>query len=149
MHKDFIICEMTTEDVPMVAAIEQECFALPWSENALLESLALSHSIFVVAKQNDEVIGYGGVYVVCEEAEITNIAVTTKCRKLGVGQAIVEKIIEESIAKGAKTILLEVRQSNEPAIHLYEKCGFERIGTRKNFYEKPVEDAVIMWKQEQ
>ncbi len=149
MNKDYILREMTIEDVCEVENLEQECFSLPWSKNAIIESLSLQHSVFVVAVLEGEIIGYGGVYVVCGEAEITNIAVGSKYRKQGVGRAIVERIVEESVKRDSDTILLEVRESNMAAIHLYEKCGFEKIGTRKNFYEKPVENAVIMWKKVQ
>jgi len=147
MLKDIEIQEMTTEDVPWVAELEKECFSLPWSEKALLDSLSLSYSAFLVAKSGDKVAGYGGVYITQDEAEITNIAVRSEYRQCGIGRMIVEGIVEECAKRDVSTIILEVRQSNLPAISLYKKCGFEEIGTRKNFYEKPVENAVIMWKR--
>lgn len=140
---------MTIEDVDAVEKLEKQCFSLPWSKEAILESFSQQHAVFVVAQLDERIVGYGGVYVLYDEAEITNIAVDSNYRKMGVGGALLSEIVNESVQKGAKTILLEVRESNIAAINLYEKHGFEKIGTRKNFYEKPLEDAVIMWKKEQ
>ncbi len=149
MQSRYKIREMTIKDIEAVAFLELECFSVPWSKEALEESFAQSHSYFVVAEIDEIIVGYGGVYILYEDAEITNIAVTPLCRKQGIGELLVKDIIRSAVEKGAKSILLEVRQSNVAAIGLYEKCGFETIGTRKNFYEKPVEDAVIMWNKKQ
>ncbi len=140
---------MTIEDVPQVALIEKECFSLPWSEEALKASLIQNYSYFVVAEVDNDIVGYGSVYVVVGEAEIINIAVKESYRGNGVGKVIVMSLIKEAKHRGAKKFFLEVRESNVTAIHLYEKCGFEKNGIRKNFYEKPIENAVIMWKNEQ
>ena len=138
---------MVTEDVKKVAMIEQECFSLPWSEEALLESMLQNYSYFVVAQAGEDIAGYGAIYVVAGEGEIINIAVKSDCRRNGIGEAIVKALLVESEKRQAESVILEVRQSNESAISLYERCGFEKQGIRKNFYEKPVENAVIMWKQ--
>lgn len=149
MSDKVIICEMIAEDIPKVADIEKECFSMPWSKEALLESFKQDYSYFVVAKVDDNVAGYGGIYIVGDEAEIINIAVSGKYRGAGIGKKIVMSLLDKSNEKNAASTILEVRSSNATAIALYEKCGFEKIGIRKNFYEKPVEDAVIMWKEKQ
>ncbi len=138
---------MTKADVDEVAYIERECFSLPWSKEALIESLELPHSMFIVAKIGGEIVGYGGVYITYDEAEVTNIAVKSEYRKQGIGRMLVDGVVSQAQERGANTIVLEVRESNLPAISLYEKCGFENIGIRKDFYERPVENAVIMWKR--
>lgn len=149
MLKDYYLREMTAEDGADVAKIELECFSLPWSEEALIASLQQNYSYFVVACTDESIIGYGGVYVVAGEAEIINIAVKSEYRGKGVGKELVMALLQEAKKRDAKNTFLEVRESNINAIALYEKCGFKKNGIRKNFYEKPVENAVIMWKKEQ
>lgn len=149
MHKDFILREMTSDDAVAVAEIEKECFSLPWSAEALVASLQQNYSYFVVACVGEDIVGYGGVYVVAGEAEIINVAVKSAYRGNGIGKELVMALLAEAVNRNAKTAFLEVRESNHTAIALYERCGFEKNGIRKNFYEKPVENAVIMWKNEQ
>lgn len=139
------IRQMTAEDIPAVAQIEKECFSQPWSERGFLDGM--KDAIFFVA-EDPQIAGYIGMYRMPPEGEITNVAVTRKMRK---------KAVEESFFLGCSNgpknmeldrIVLEVRSGNEPAIHLYRTCGFEKIGVRKNFYQFPREDADIMeWKR--
>ena len=138
-----IIRRMTLEDVKKVAQIEMECFSLPWSEASFEDSLAREDTVFLVCEE-EEVVGYIGMYLSFEEGEITNVAVTSSYRKKGCGNLLIEAIKEEARTRDAECILLEVRVSNAPAISLYKKHGFEEIGIRKNFYEHPTEDAIIM-----
>ena len=139
-----MIRRMTREDVARIAQIETECFSLPWSEASFEDSLAREDTVFLVCEDEEEVVGYVGMYLSFEEGEITNVAVTPLRRKKGYGNLLIQAIKEEAKARGAECIVLEVRVSNAPAIALYEKHGFERIGIRKNFYEYPTEDAIIM-----
>lgn len=88
-------------------------------------------------------LGYGGFYVAADEASITNIATEPEARGRGVAGNVIEAIIKEAAGMGAQTIYLEVRAGNEKAIRVYERCGFERLGVRKGFYDKPKEDAYI------
>ena len=98
---------------------------------------------YVVAHSMGEVLGFAGVHIIAGEGYITNIAVSENARRRGIGEMMLERIID--ICKGKCTFLtLEVRESNMGARALYEKFGFETIGIRKGFYEKPIEDAVIM-----
>ncbi|MBE5889027.1 MAG: ribosomal-protein-alanine N-acetyltransferase [Lachnospiraceae bacterium] len=138
-----IIRKMTFEDVKTVAQIEKECFSLPWSEASFEDSLAREDTVFLVCEDLD-VVGYIGMYLSFEEGEITNVAVTPSYRQRGCGNLLIQAIKEEAKARAAESVILEVRVSNVPAISLYKKHGFEEIGIRKNFYEHPSEDAIIM-----
>lgn len=138
-----IIRKMTFEDVKTVVQIEKECFSLPWSEASFEDSLAREDTVFLVCEDLD-VVGYIGMYLSFEEGEITNVAVTPSYRQRGCGNLLIQAIKEEAKARAAESVILEVRVSNVPAISLYKKHGFEEIGIRKNFYEHPSEDAIIM-----
>lgn len=138
-----IIRRMTFEDVKSVAQIEAECFSMPWSENSFEDSLAREDTVFLVCV-DEGVVGYIGMYLSFEEGEITNVAVTPSYRQRGCGNLLIEAVKKEAKARNAECVILEVRVSNEPAISLYKKNGFEEIGIRKNFYEHPKEDAIIM-----
>ena len=138
-----IIRRMTFEDVKSVAQIEAECFSVPWSENSFEDSLAREDTVFLVCV-DEGVVGYIGMYLSFEEGEITNVAVTPSYRQRGCGNLLIEAVKKEAKARNAECVILEVRVSNAPAISLYKKNGFEEIGIRKNFYEHPKEDAIIM-----
>ena len=139
-----LIRKMEARDVSWMARIEQENFSMPWSEKAFMDSLSLEEALFLVAEEEDRVLGYIGIYLSFEEGEITNVSVDSSSRNKGVGSELVEQLKKEAQARGTEKIFLEVRVSNEPAIRLYEKQGFEQVGCRKNFYEKPREDAWVM-----
>lgn len=140
---------MESRDIPAVAELEQQTFSMPWSEKALEESLAQEYYTFLVAEVLGEVAGYMGLYRVLDEGDVTNIAVAQQYRRQGIGQALLTEMLRLVQEKGTVLVNLEVRAGNEGAIALYEKMGFQTIGRRKNFYEKPVEDAVLMqWQAE-
>ncbi len=152
-----LIRRMTMEDIPSVVEIENQCFSLPWSAKSFADSLSREDTIFLVCVENSgnhdeqsakdsvsQVAGYMGLYLSFDEASVTNVAVSPTCRKKGYGKALVVASKEAAKAAGAESIFLEVRVSNEPAISLYKKLGFEELGIRKKFYEHPVEDAIIM-----
>ena len=147
MHDEIKVRLMVEQDIDAVARLEKECFSSPWSKASLRESLSQPYVVFVVATVEEKVVGYGGIYIVNDDGEITNIAVTGSMRGRGVGKMLLEKINEECEKRQVKAIVLEVRESNEVAIRLYEKMGYSRIGIRKNFYDKPRENALIMWKK--
>ena len=138
----FTLKKMGAEHIEQIAVLEKECFSEPWSENALSEEFANENSHFLVAV-SDEVLGYIGVQEICGEAYITNVAVFGKHRKSGVGRALVRAACEGAQSRGCEFITLEVRESNVPAITLYESEGFEKAGLRKNFYSAPTENGVI------
>lgn len=136
------IIKMTTGHVKALAELDKACFAVPWSENSFRNEAENALAKYFVAEENGEIVGYGGVWIVGEEGQITNIAVLPKYRRCGIASMLLEKIIEE--CTGLCRIVLEVRESNKGAISLYEKFGFKNVGTRKNFYHSPTENAIIM-----
>lgn len=137
---------MQEADLEQVAEIEKASFSKPWSYRAFKEVLDMPNYIYVVGVANKEVLGYGGVYCVLNEANITNVAVKEKIRNRGIGYGILVRLMEEVKKAGMDSITLEVREGNSAAIHLYEQLGFKSSGIRKDFYDKPTENAVIMWK---
>ncbi|MBE6785795.1 MAG: ribosomal-protein-alanine N-acetyltransferase [Ruminococcaceae bacterium] len=137
---------MTAEDVPAVAEIEKECFSSPWTQNGLLNETLNPSAEFFVLERDKTVAAYMGMHIVLDECYIANVAVKSEYRKQGFGKSLVENALSVAKKKGCSFITLEVRVSNRPAISLYEKCGFEGIGERKDFYSAPTENALIMTK---
>lgn len=137
---------MKEKDLDRVAAIEKEIFSLPWSKNAFADSLNSENTLYVVAEDDENIKGYCGMYLSFEEGNITNVAVSPAYRKQKVAYNMLNCIFELAKEKGITDVFLEVRETNVPAIKLYEGLGFEDAGIRKNFYEKPTENALIMWK---
>lgn len=131
------------ENLKAIAELEKECFSSPWSEKSLSESIENGAYLFSAFTEN-EFSGYAGVSVVCGEGYITNIAVKEKFRNKGVGNALLTELINAVKDGGGEFISLEVRESNEKAVRLYEKNGFEKVGVRKDFYSSPKENALIM-----
>lgn len=136
------IIKMTKEDAGELEALDKLCFSVPWSEKSFIEEAENPLATYFVAKENNEIIGYGGIWQVQDEGQITNIAVHPDARKKGIASAILEKLIGE--AKSSERIVLEVRESNIAAICLYEKFGFKNCGIRKNFYHSPAENGIVM-----
>lgn len=138
------IREMSASDIDGVAALEAEIFSMPWSARGFADTLHREDVLFLVACEGENLLGYVGVYCTADEGEITNVAVAQSARRRGVGRALIGKLIRALADRKIFRIVLEVRVSNEPALHLYEQEGFAVVGTRKNFYEKPTEDAYVM-----
>lgn len=141
----FEIINMASEHIPQIALLEKECFSSPWSENALSEELTNDNSYFLVAI-SDKVLGYIGVQEICGEAYITNVAVFSEYRKLGIGRRLLKTAVDNAESRGCEFITLEVRESNKSAISLYESENFEIAGIRKNFYSNPTENGIIYTK---
>lgn len=139
-----MIREMNKEDLAVVAEIEKACFTMPWSQDGFEAALSMPGNVFVVYEKNDEILGYCGYYGVLDEAEITNVAVRPDMRNRGIGRDMVSALLSKANKAGIKRVLLEVRESNDPAIHLYEGLGFKKLGIRRDFYEQPRENAYIM-----
>lgn len=143
-----MIRRMTEADLPAVAGLERENFSVPWTEENLKESLRLSTYLFLVAEEEGKVVGYAGLNRVLDEGDVTNIVISEDFRGRGIGTELTSALLEEGKKEGIQAFTLEVRFSNVSAIRIYEKLGFVEEGIRKRFYEKPVEDARIMWKRE-
>ena len=138
---------MKTEDLEKVAAIESSLFSMPWSAKGFQDSMNSADTIYLTALWDGKVAGYCGLLQSFEEADITNVAVAKEFQERGIAFAMLVELLKLGNEKGISDYTLEVRVSNAPAIHLYEKLGFVNEGIRKNFYEKPREDAMIMWKR--
>lgn len=135
-----IIENMKPHHLDGVVNIENICFANPWSRADLEQQLNLDTSHFAVATLDGNVVGYMGLQIFCGEGYVTNVAVLPDFRRMG----IAKKLIEHQIQNEMSFITLEVRESNLPAIKLYESCGFENVGIRPKFYSNPTENAIIM-----
>ncbi|MCX7657657.1 MAG: ribosomal protein S18-alanine N-acetyltransferase [Oscillospiraceae bacterium] len=140
---DVKIIPMDKENAEFVAQIEAECFSQPWSREAFLKELENPDAISLAAV-SDTVCGFINAHKILDEVYINNIAVKNGYRRLGIGSALLDKL--EKYAGKVSLITLEVRKSNFPAISLYEKHGYQKVGERKNFYSFPTEDAVLMTK---
>lgn len=138
------IREMTEADLEAVADLEAQIFSMPWSVQGFADALRREDVLFLVASEGDRLLGYVGVYCTADEGEITNVAVSKEARRRGVGRGLLEALTEALAKRSIFRIVLEVRVSNEAAIRLYEQMDFVVAGTRKNFYEKPTEDAYVM-----
>lgn len=142
---NFEIVKMSSEHISDIARLEIVCFLSPWSEKSLAEELGNENSHFLVAV-SDRVLGYIGVQEICGEAYITNIAVFGEYRKSGVGRSLLKSACDGAKSRECEFITLEVRESNAPAISLYESEGFEMAGIRKKFYSSPTENGLIYTK---
>lgn len=141
---DLVIIKMTAAHIEGIARLEKECFSSPWSEDSLKSELDNNFARFYVAFLGEKIAGYIGSHNVLGEVYITNVAVFPEFRRKGVGKALVEFLFNEMKSENAEFVTLEVRESNMNAISLYEKCGFEKVGKRKDFYENPREDGILM-----
>lgn len=142
------IVQMTQEHIQKIVLLEQMCFSDPWSESAFASELCNSLSLWLVAISEDgEVAGYIGSQAVIDAADIMNIAVHSDFRQKGIGSKLIDALAVALSEKGIKTLTLEVRPSNYPALALYRRCGFHQIGLRKGYYRNPKEDAYILQKE--
>mgnify|MGYP003289171239 CR=1 FL=1 len=144
MDKNWIVRQMTEEDVAAVAALEAENFSRPWSYEAFFKTLSDENYIVIIAKETDALLGYCVLLCTGEEADITNVCTAPEARGRGVATGMLTALMEEGKSRGVAAFFLEVRESNTPARSLYTKLGFEEIGLRKNYYEEPREHAVLM-----
>jgi len=138
---------MQPEDLDSVTAIEKTLFSCPWSRNGFESSLDKPYILFLTALLDGEIVGYCGLLKSFDEADIVNVAVAKEYQGRGIAYAMLTELMRLGNEIGVRDFTLEVRVSNAPAIHVYEKLGFVSEGIRKNFYEKPREDAMIMWKR--
>ena len=137
--------KMIEADVARVAELERICFITPWSYNSLLGELKNDVAHYVVAVDNGEVCGYAGMWVMLDEAHMTNIAVSPDHRKRGIARRMILELMKAALKKGAERMTLEVRENNHNAQRLYASLGFAYAGTRKHYYSDTGENALILW----
>ena len=134
-------------DLEEVLAIERASFPTPWTRGMFLEDTARGDiAVFIVARSENRIIGYGGFWLVLNEAHLGNLAVHPRFRHQGIGKEILKKLIEIACSKKANLMTLEVRETNEIARALYEKMGFKLVAIRKGYYQDTKEDAYIFLK---
>ena len=138
---------MTRCHTEAVAEIEKICFSDPWSLNSVNSELDNPLSLWIVAMDGDRVVGYVGSQTVLGDADMMNLAVLPEFRRLGIGKELVKQLINALQSRSAQSLSLEVRQSNVPAIQLYESLGFLQVGLRPNYYKNPKENALILRKE--
>lgn len=144
--KKLIYRAMAIQDIPAILAIEEEAFSSPWSEEAFRNELTNNmFARYLVMEYWGEVLGYGGMWVIMDEAHITNIAVRSDVRGKGLGNRLLDQMQRTAVFFGATRMTLEVRVSNGRAQKLYRKFGFEPAGVRPRYYSDNDEDALIMW----
>ena len=130
--------------LPQLEELEKLCFSLPWTIEQLRSQLPDEHHVFLTALEGEHLLGYVGMMYVLDEGYISNVAVAPEARRKGIGDALIEELMRRAELLGLAFVTLEVRQSNAPAASLYEKHGFTTVGKRKNYYDLPREDAVLM-----
>ncbi len=140
------LARMENEDIPRVLHVESLCFTTPWPRNAFHNELndnKLAH--YFVGRFDDRIVGYGGLWVILEDAHITTVAVEPTYQRKRFGEQILIRLIDEAIERGARWITLEVRESNVAAQNLYKKYGFTIVSTRRGYYSDNDENALVMW----
>lgn len=146
MNESITVRPMVMTDVDGVMAVEQDSFLTPWSRSAFEEELAQNRlARYIVAVENDEIVGYAGTWLVINEAHVTNVAVSGQRRREGIGRLLMQKLMELARENDMESMTLEVRVSNSAARHLYQQLGFVEAGIRKNYYSETKEDALILW----
>lgn len=140
-----IIRAMRTVDVDEVYGIELASFSSPWTRQMIESEVLHPQTVYLVLEIDSKVVAYGGYWCVVDEAHITNLAVRKDMRRRGLGQKMLQALMDSAIEKGLTRMTLEVRESNITAQQLYVKMGFVHSGIRPHYYEDNDEDAVIMW----
>ena len=141
---EFRIVDVSTEHIPQIEEIERECFSRPWTAEQLKSQMRDAQHEFIATMDGGRVLGYVGLMYVLDEGYISNVAVRPEARRQGIGDALIDALAEKAKALKLAFLTLEVRESNAPAIALYAKHGFHPVGKRKNYYDAPKEDAVLM-----
>ena len=136
----------TEDDILRILEIEQEANSPPWTHGSLLSELYKDDSCFVVAVDASIIVGFAILSHIGDDGELLKIAVDKSSRRCGVGDLLIVSVLEFAKENTFKSVFLEVRKSNTPAINLYKKHGFKNIRIRKDYYDSPVEDALIMAK---
>ncbi len=146
---EIVIRDLRESDIAPLSAIEAAAFSMPWSAQDFADLLKRDYCLYLVAEADGRVVGSAGMTDICREGRIDNVVVAEAYRGRGIAQKLLRELFRRGDARGIGAYTLEVRVSNQAAIHIYEKIGFVSAGIRPRFYEKPTEDALIMWKTDQ
>lgn len=138
-----IFSKMNLDDLNKISPILQSDFDDFWNENILKSELENENSYYIVAKENDDIVGFGGLWKSIDDIHITNIVTKKILRNKGIGKAILTELINQAKSFGYNIITLEVNETNSPAISLYKMFGFKEVGIRKRYYNN-VHNAIIM-----
>ena len=140
-----VVDDMTAEDIPFVASIDQRCYPMPWQTSTYATELSNPCATYLVARVGGRIVGYAGMWVIMDEAHITTLAVDPEHRGRGHAARLLLALIDRAIQSGAGRSTLEVRQGNRVARHLYRKFGFADTAVRKCYYTDNQENAIVMW----
>lgn len=143
------IREMQSRDVDAVTSLEESCFSMPWKRHDFEEILTNPDRIYLVAEYNEVIVGGCMLTMIAEEGDISNVAVREDYRRKHIATILIQELLSFGEEKGIHDFTLEVREQNKTAIRLYERAGFVSEGIRPGFYDKPKDNAVIMWRRKQ
>ncbi len=143
---DYSIVNAEKKHIPQLERLEKLCFSMPWTAQQLESQLPDERHVFLVAERDGELLGYVGMMYVLDEGYISNVAVAPDSRQRGIGHRLIFALEAECLSRELSFATLEVRAGNEPAIALYSSHGFVPVGRRRGYYDKPVEDAILMTK---
>ncbi len=141
---DYRIISADKRHLDELEALERVCFSVPWTVGQLTAELPDEHHVFLIAEQGDRLLGYVGMMHVLDEGYISNVAVAPDFRRQGIASALIRELLDQARVLSLTFVTLEVRASNASAIALYESFGFAPVGRRKNYYDAPREDAILM-----
>jgi ribosomal-protein-alanine N-acetyltransferase len=144
LENDIRLDFMKIGDVPAVHALEEECFSSPWDISAYYRELQNSSAFYIVAHRSEQVVGYGGMWTVSDEAHIVTLAVDREFRRQGVGRRLLAALLKEARRRRVARVTLEVRVSNQAAQRLYAEFDFRTIAFRREYYPDNGEDAAVM-----
>jgi len=143
----YTVCDVTAAHIPQIEVLERRCFSMPWTAEQLQSQMKDSQHEFIAAVSPDgTVYGYVGMMYVLDEGYISNVAVSPEYRRRGIADELIDRLCAICETLKLSFVTLEVRAGNMPAVALYEKHGFRRVGLRKAYYERPKEDALLMTK---
>lgn len=146
-HVSLIFSPFAMDHIPAVMHIESEAYPEPWTYQMFRQELENRQGYFCVMYFNEEIAGYGGFWLLLDEAHITRVTAVSRLRGMGLGRRMMQHLLEIATERGAVVARLEVRESNLAALHLYESLGFLREGRRKAYYQNTNEDAIVMVKK--
>lgn len=135
---------LTWDQIDSVVAIESAAFTTPWQPDTFRDLLERDGIILLTMTEGREVIGYAVLWCILEQGELANIALAEKRRGEGLGAHLLRQVLHRAKERGVEKLFLEVRESNAAALALYDRFGFEQVGVRRNYYQRPVEHAHVM-----